>query len=103
MSIASLGSTATNSVMTPIPPNHCVIARQNNIARPSRSKSVKMVAPVVVNPDIDSKKASMGRRPAHTYGIAPRLATNNHVPETTASASIRRRFSADSFPATTKP
>ena len=57
---------ATNSVMTPIPPSHWVSERQNIIARPRRSKSTRIVAPVVVKPDIDSKNASIGESPTQT-------------------------------------
>ena len=53
-----------NSVMTPMPPSHCDIERQNIRPRPNEPKSVRMVAPVAVMPDIDSKTASTAASPA---------------------------------------
>ena len=64
--IASRGRTATKSVMTPMPPSHWVSDRQNSSPRLKTLKSVKMVAPVVVNPDIDSNSASIGDSPTQT-------------------------------------
>ena len=43
----------------PIPPNHCMIALHNKILLGLLSKSDIIVAPVVVIPDILSKKASL--------------------------------------------
>ena len=43
----------------PIPPNHCNIALQNNIALGVVSKLFIIVDPVVVIPDILSKKLSV--------------------------------------------
>ena len=43
----------------PIPPNHCIIALHNKILLGLLSKSEIIVAPVVVIPDILSKKASL--------------------------------------------
>jgi hypothetical protein len=43
--------------MTPIPPSHCVIARQNEIPWGSTDGSDNIEAPVVVNPDAVSKMA----------------------------------------------
>ena len=43
----------------PIPPNHCIIALHNKILLGVSSKFVITVAPVVVIPDILSKKASL--------------------------------------------
>ena len=63
--IARRGRTATKSAITPIPPSHCVSERQKKIPRPKAVKSTITVAPVVVNPDIDSKSASMNPMPAH--------------------------------------
>ena len=54
------GSTATASTMIPIPPNHWLKSLQNSIPRGNDSGSGKIEAPVVVKPEIDSKKASSG-------------------------------------------
>ncbi len=42
----------------PTPPYHCIIARQSSMPRGASSRPVKTVAPVVVSPDMASKKAS---------------------------------------------
>ena len=52
------GRIATVSTTIPMPPSHCISERQNSIERGSASMSVRIVAPVVVKPDIASKKAS---------------------------------------------
>ena len=43
-----------------MPPSHCVNCRHIPSERESSPKSLTTVAPVVVNPDIDSKYASSG-------------------------------------------
>ena len=62
---ASAGRTATKRTMMPIPPSHCVMQRQNRRPRlkPPHSFSWKIVAPVVVRPDMLSKSASRPDRP----------------------------------------
>ena len=45
--------------MMPIPPSHCSIARHKRIPLGVLSRVVITVDPVVVNPDIDSKKESV--------------------------------------------
>ena len=54
-----IGRTATAITMIPIPPSHCRIARQSNMPRGALSRSDMTVEPVVVKPDIASKKASV--------------------------------------------
>ncbi len=44
--------------MIPIPPSQCVNERQNRMPWGRASMSVKIVAPVVVKPLIDSKTAA---------------------------------------------
>ena len=78
------GSTATTRTMIPIPPSHWLKSRQNWIPRGNESGSGKMEAPVVVNPDIDSKKASSGE-PATSdsqNGKAPNAAAPNQARQT---------------------
>ena len=48
-----------------MPPIHCVIARQKKRPLPGDSKSVRIVAPVAVMPDIASNSASMTSKPTH--------------------------------------
>ena len=52
------GRIATVRTTIPMPPSHCISERQNRMERGSASMSVRIVAPVVVKPDIASKKAS---------------------------------------------
>ena len=54
----NVGKMVTAIKITPIPPNHCNMARHINNPRDIVSNPDKTVAPVVVKPDIDSKKAS---------------------------------------------
>ena len=56
------GKTAIAITIIPIPPNHCNIALHINIDFGVESKSVIIVAPVVVIPDIDSKNESTNER-----------------------------------------
>ena len=57
--IPRAGKIAIESSMIPIPPNHWVRFRQNRIPRGIESILVRIVAPVVVNPLMLSKKASI--------------------------------------------
>ena len=67
----------------PNPPIHCVSERQNSIACGRTSKSLIIDAPVVVNPDVDSKKASV------TFVMQPCI-RNGNMPknENTAHAAV---------------
>jgi hypothetical protein len=71
--IPSKGKRATVRTTIPIPPSQCVIDLQNSIPCDRASISVKIEAPVVVNPDIVSKNASVyeGIAPENTKGRAP--------------------------------
>ncbi len=69
------GRTATASTMIPIPPSHWLKPRQKRRPRGSEPGSEKIEAPVVVKPEIDSKKASSGEAmPASQNGSAPKTA-----------------------------
>ena len=48
--------------MIPIPPNHCDSERHRNRLEGKAAKSASTVAPVAVNPLIDSKRALRGVR-----------------------------------------
>ena len=50
-------STATIKTRIPMPPNHCVVARQRSNPRGHAVTSLITLAPVVVNPEADSKMA----------------------------------------------
>ena len=60
----------------PIPPNHCMIALHNKILFGLLSKSEIIVAPVVVIPDILSKKALVKENSSleNTKGKEPNIA-----------------------------
>jgi hypothetical protein len=64
----------------PMPPSQWVVARHKSIECGNSSMSVTTVAPVVVKPDIVSKKASanVGRMPELTKGKAPMAADRTH-------------------------
>lgn len=53
------GSTDIAMMMIPIPPSHCRIARQRRIPGGAVSRPVMTVEPVVVIPDMASKKESV--------------------------------------------
>ena len=54
----SFGSSASISTRMPMPPIHCVSARQSRMPRGRSSGEEKMDAPVVVRPETVSKRAS---------------------------------------------
>ena len=54
-----IGNSAMEIKMMPMPPSHCSMARQIRMPGGSTSRSAITVAPVVVTPDIASKKASV--------------------------------------------
>ena len=53
---AEQGQDGQRRTMIPMPPSQWVVARQNSTLFGSTSMPSKMVEPVVVKPDIDSKK-----------------------------------------------
>ncbi len=69
-----------------MPPIHCVSERQKRRPCGSGSTAANTVAPVVVKPDTDSKRAAMGERiaPARRYGSAPKTPIAIQESETTA-------------------
>lgn len=68
------GMTASTKTNTPIPPTQCVKLRQNRLHRANASTSVKILDPVVVNPETVSNIASTtdGISPLITNGMAPK-------------------------------
>ena len=77
----NIGSTAIVKNTIPIPPIHCVRLRQNSIPCESDSMLLSTEAPVVVKPDMVSKKASviLSTSPLSQNGIAPKHENSNHV------------------------
>ena len=55
----SIGSTDSAMTMMPMPPSHCRIARQIRMPGGAESRPTITVEPVVVTPDMLSKKASV--------------------------------------------
>jgi len=102
---ATSGRIAIISTMIPIPPSHWVSCRHIRRACECRSKLISpiTVAPVVVNPLIDSKSALTGSAsvddvpaPASTYGTAPTTAAISHASVTNTSASLGPRSGSGS-------
>ena len=58
---ASRGRIAMPSTMMPMPPSHWVSERQSSSAAGSASTFCSTEAPVVVNPDADSNRASTAK------------------------------------------
>ena len=54
----SFGISASSRTRTPMPPSHCVSARQSWMPRGSEAGAPKMEAPVVVKPETVSNSAS---------------------------------------------
>ena len=79
--------------MIPMPPSHCVRLRQNRRDFGRASISVRIVEPVVVNPEAVSKKASMnpGIYPEMKYGRQPTKDAMNHAEETMKKLNLGRR------------
>ena len=68
-----MGMTAMRNTSTPMPPIQCVKLRQNRPERERLSMSFKIEAPVVVKPEVVSKKASTkwGMSPLIRKGTQP--------------------------------
>jgi len=72
--------------MMPSPPSQTVYCRHMAIDRDTPSTSVSTLELVVENPDMDSKKASIGRESwgsTSRYGRAPKTAISSHTSATT--------------------
>jgi hypothetical protein len=75
------GNTVIAITIIPTPPSHCIIALHSSILFGVLSKFVITVEPVVVIPDMLSKKESLNEksRLERTKGIEPKIATAIHV------------------------
>lgn len=81
--------------MIPKPPSQCIQLRQNKRLIGSPSISANAVAPVVVKPDIASKKAPAGSNvPVKTKGSAEKRAA---ITQDSTTVRIPSRF-VNSFP-----
>ena len=74
-----------------MPPNHWVMLRKKRIPWATPSMSARIVAPVQVNPEIDSNSALSASlqaiTPLNRYGIVPAIETASHAHATAANAS----------------
>ena len=80
--------------MMPIPPTHCVVARQMSIEWDNTDGSGRIEAPVVVKPAVVSKKAFVGSpiAPVMRYGNVPKMAiTNQDIPTTANPSRVLKR------------
>jgi hypothetical protein len=90
----NIGSIAIAITIIPTPPNHCNNARQSRIPGGALFKPIITVDPVVVMPDIDSKKASAMLRlsPEKTKGKAPTAATATQLIVVSKNACLKLRL-----------
>ena len=88
------GRIATPSTMMPIPPIQWEMLRHRRIERGRSSMTGKMVAPVVVNPETDSKNAptTFGATPVRMKGRLP-MVTRQSQPSPTTTKPARRLMS----------
>ena len=89
------GISASVSTSTPMPPTQWVKLRQNSSPFGSASTSVRIVEPVVVKPEVASKKQSTseGMLPWKKNGSPPKNDTRIHPSATIAKPSRARRLS----------
>ena len=85
------------STMMPIPPSHCVSERHSSNPAGWASMSVRIVAPVVVKPEVDSNSASMANIGPlkRIHGIAP---INDAVTQAAATSTNASRRPSTSSP-----
>ena len=78
----SSGKNTIATTMIPTPPSHCRIPRQSKIPLGRSSRPDSTVEPVVVSPDIASKKASVKFDPVSPSikGIAPKIGRASQTP-----------------------
>jgi hypothetical protein len=83
----------------PIPPNQCVRLRQKSIEYGSISTFVMIEDPVVENPEVDSKNASIkfGIAPLIRYGNAPKTEKTIHDKVTARYPSLLLNFLVSAF------
>ena len=100
----SKGNMVIAITITPIPPNHCKIALQIRISLGALSKLTIIVDPVVVIPDILSKKASINvkSRSDNINGKLPKIAILSHDREVNKKACCRFNYRISSTLVSTK-
>ena len=87
------GSRAAVRMSTPIPPSQWVKDRQNSSPMGSPSMAVRMVAPVVVKPEMVSKKQSINgpNRPENQKGSAPNTPNSTQIRPTVKKPSRAKK------------
>ena len=85
---------AIASTMIPSPPYQCSAARHMLMAGGSVSSPLNTVAPVVVRPDIDSKKASVKDNPGSTSRSGMAAAADINSQPSVTSRKPSRGFSS---------
>ena len=93
------GSSAIINTSTPIPPIQCVKLLQNRPELLMASTSVRILAPVVVKPDIVSNSASIydGMSPVSTNGTAPAALRTIQLSATLTKPSLVYSLGCSSF------
>ena len=81
----SIGRIATARTIIPMPPSHCSCWRYQRIDFGRYSRPVITVAPVVVQPDRDSKKASAKLRPGFSASIKGKVPASPSVSQKRAA------------------
>ncbi len=82
-----------------MPPTHCVVALHRRRPLATLDRSVITVAPVVVNPAVLSKRASVTvKEPVSRYGTDPKAINVTQAMATPANASFGRRRSGRPVP-----
>ena len=86
---ATVGTKASVNTTMPNPPSHCIIALQNRMPWVCWSTFFKIVEPVVVNPEMVSKKASvmLSIEPLNKKGSIPNRENRIHESETITKVS----------------
>ncbi len=106
----SSGRIATVSTMMPMPPIQCMRCRQMLIDGASASRPLIVVEPVVVRPEVASKKASVKDMPrpssisgsAPTAGISVQASTTSMMPSRMRISRRKRRVANQSARPPTK-
>ena len=90
---------ARSNTITPIPPTQCVKLLQISDVWLRLSTSSSILAPVVVNPDTVSNKAStiFGISPVSTKGIAPTTLSTIHESATITKPSLAKKTFSNFF------
>ena len=95
----SSGRNTIATTMIPIPPSHCRMPRHSSRPRGISSSPLNTVDPVVVIPDIASKKASTSRASVSPSmkGSAPKIGSTSQTSEVSRKVCCRLSPSRTAF------